>query len=169
MGTERHHGRLLWYTRFLLLLFGVGAGGTASAEQQLTVGSVALKLGAADSAVVQQLSTHYKVQRIDGGWSIQPLDRDPTAPAIGVRTADGRIQTVSFLWGPGFTPRAEDVAEQLAQALPTGMQCGVRNIARSQEGGTVRTLEWLCGSYTVSFVTGVSPQGNTASISIAKQ
>jgi hypothetical protein len=119
--------------------------------------------------MVQELSKNYKLQRLDGGWSIQPLERNRTAPGIGVRTVDGRIQSVSFMWGPGFTPTAEEVAEQLAQALPAGAQCEVRNVTRPQEGGTVRTLEWMCGTYKVGFVTGVWPQGgNTATISIGK-
>jgi hypothetical protein len=128
-----------------------------------------LKLGELDSAVMQKLSKNYRVQRFDGGWSIQPLERNATVPAIGVLTLDGRISGVSFTWGPGFTPAAEDIAEQLAQALPAGARCDVRNVKRSQEGGIVRTLEWLCGTYDVRFVTGVSSHGgNTASISVDK-
>jgi hypothetical protein len=128
-----------------------------------------LKLGAPDSAVMQKLSKNYKVQRFDGGWSIQPLARNPTAPGIGVLTVDGRISGVSVTWGPGFTPAAEDIAEQLAEALPAGARCDVRNVKRPQEGGIVRTLEWLCGIYNVRFVTGVSPRGgNTTSISVDK-
>lgn len=149
----------------MVVLLGVAAA-TAAAEQQLTLGSVVLKLGEPDTAVMEELSKQYKVQRIDGGWSIQPSDRSRTAPGIGIRTAGGRIQSVSFLWGPGFTPAAEEIGEQLAQALPSSAQCKVRNVTRPQEGGTVRTLEWLCGGYKVRFVTGVWPQGNTASISI---
>jgi hypothetical protein len=62
------------------------------------------------------------------------------------------------------------VAEQLGQALPAGSHCEVRNAARRQEGGTVRTLEWLCGTYKVAFVSGVWLQGgNTASLSIGKR
>ncbi|HEU4890871.1 MAG TPA: hypothetical protein VFT47_04940 [Vicinamibacterales bacterium] len=126
-----------------------------------------LTIGEADVAFVRELSRNHKRQRIDGGWSIQPLGRDRTAPAIGVGTVDGRIQSVSFTWGPGFTPTAEVVAEQLAQALPEGAHCQVRNVMRRQEGGTVRTLAWLCGSYKVAFVTGVWSQGvNTATLSI---
>lgn len=68
------------------------------------------------------------------------------------------------------TPEAAGVGERInGEALPAGAQCKVRNVTRPQEGGTVRTLEWLCGSYKVSFVTGVWPQGNTASISIDEQ
>lgn len=165
MGTESGRGRRHWHAPVLVALLGAAAA-TAGAEQQLTLGSVVLKLGEPDSAIMQDLSKQYKVQRIDGGWSIQPLERDRTAPGIGIRTAAGRIQSVSFLWGPGFTPAAEEIAAQLAQALPAEAQCEVRNVTRPQEGGTVRTLEWLCGSYKVRFVTGVWPQGNTASISI---
>jgi len=156
-----------WHLPLLLVLFATAAA-TAAAEPQLTLGSVALKLGEPVAAVMEGLSKQYKVQRIDGGWSIQPLVRDRTAPGIGVGTVEGRIQSVSLLWGPGFTPPAEEIGEQLAQALPAGAECKVRNVARPQEGGTVRTLEWLWGSHSVSFVTGVWPQGNTASIRIAR-
>ncbi|HET7697795.1 MAG TPA: hypothetical protein VFK57_18930 [Vicinamibacterales bacterium] len=141
---------------------------TATA-QQLTLDSVALKLGAPDAAAVQQLRNKYNVQRIDGGWSIQPIEHGPTKPGIGVRTVDGRIQSVSFTWGPGFTPTAEEIADQLAQALPSGVRCEVRNVSRGQEGGTVRTLEWLCGTYKVRFQSGVWPQGgNSVTISVEK-
>lgn len=141
---------------------------TATA-QQLSIDSVPLKLGAPDAAAVQQLRNKYNVQRIDGGWSIQPIERSPAKPGIGMRTADGRIHSVSFAWGPGFTPSAEEIADQLAQALPSGARCEVRNVSRAQEGGTVRTLEWLCGSYKVRFQTGVWPQGgNTVTISVEK-
>ena len=155
-----------WPRRVLVGLVVVAASVSAFAEQQLTLGSVALKLGAPDAVVMEVLSKHYKVQRIEGGWSIDPPDRSGRTPGIGVRTTGGRIRGVSFLWGPGFTPPVEEMAEQLAQALPTATRCGVRNVTRPQEGGTVRTLEWLCGSYKVRLVTGVWPEGNTASISI---
>src|SRR5688572_30422644 len=92
-----------WHAPVMVALFGVAAA-TAAAEQQLTLGSVVLKLGEPDAAVMEELSKQYKVQRIDGGWSIHPLHHSRTAPGIGVRTAEGRIQSVSFLWGPGFTP-----------------------------------------------------------------
>jgi len=166
--TERRRGRRpRWQVGVLILIIGtVAAVATASPPQQLTIGSAALKLGEPDSAVVQQLSTHYNVRPVDGGWSVQPRDRDSTSPGISIRTKDGRIEGVSFIWGPGFTPKAEEIAEQLAQALPSGAHCQVRNITRRQEGGTVRTLEWLCPGYKVSFVTGVWQQGNTASIDI---
>jgi hypothetical protein len=154
----------------LFLVVGVAAASVSTvAAQQLTLGSVALKLGETDSAVTQDLSKRYRVERIDGGWSIQPLKRSDTVPGIGVRTVDGRIEGVTFIWGPGFTPAAEEVAEQLAQALPAGAHCEMNNVTRHQEGGTVRTLEWLCGTYKVGFVTGVWPQGgNTTTISIHK-
>ncbi len=158
------------YQAFVLLLFlgAAVAPVTPALAQQLTLGSVALKLGEADSEVVQALQKDHKVERIDGGWSIQPLQRSRVAPAVGIRTVDGRIQGVAFIWGPGFTPSAEDIADQLAQALPNGAKCDVRNVKRPQEGGTVRTLEWLCGTYKVTFVTGVWSGGNTASIDIEK-
>jgi hypothetical protein len=170
METERRHVERCCHMRVLLLVVGAAAASvTTASAQQLTLGSVALRLDAEDAAMVQELSKNYKLQRLDGGWSIQPLERNRTAPGIGVRTVDGRIQSVSFMWGPGFTPTAEEVAEQLAQALPAGAQCEVRNVTRPQEGGTVRTLEWMCGTYKVGFVTGVWPQGgNTATISIGK-
>lgn len=168
MDTERRRGgRRRWHAGLLILIVGSAAAvATPSSAQQLRIGSAALKLGESDSAVVQELSSHYNVQPIDGGWSIQPRDRDRMAPGIGIRTKDGRIQSVSFVWGPGFTPKAEEIAEQLAQALPSGARCQVRNISRRQEGGTVRTLEWLCPGYKVSFVTGVWREGNSASIDI---
>ena len=162
--ARRSHVRLC-----LLVFAALAALATTAAAQQLTLGSVALKLGEPDAPLVQQLRDKYKLQRIEGGWSIQPLERNPTAPGIGVSTADGRIQSVSFIWGPGFTPSSEEVGEQLAHALPSGARCEVRNVRRPQEGGIVRTLEWLCGTYKVQFVTGVWPQGgNTASISIER-
>jgi len=157
---------------FVLLWFlgSAVAPMTAALAQQLTLGPVALKLGEADSEIVQALQKDHKVERIDGGWSIQPLQRGRTAPGVGVRTVDGRIEGVSLIWGPGYTPSAEDIAEQLAHALPNGTKCDVRNVRRLQEGGTVRTLEWLCGTYKVTFVTGVwSTGGNTASIDINKK
>jgi len=170
MQTGRRYVERRRQVRVLLLLLGVSAASvTTAVAQQLTLGSVVLKLGEPESAAAQELSKDYKLQRFDGGWSIQPLDHNRTAPAIGVFTVDGRISGVSFTWGPGFTPAAEDIAQQLAQALPAGAHCEVRNVARPQEGGTVRTLEWLCGAYKVRFVTGAWPQGgNTASISIDK-
>jgi hypothetical protein len=169
MGTERRVERR-GHVRVLLLVVAVAAASVMSAAaQQLTLGSVALKLGEADAAFVQALSKTHKLQRLDEGWSIQPLERSPTAPAVGVRTVDGRIHGVSFTWGPGFTPAAEDVAEQLAQALPAGVRCEVHNVQRPQEGGTVRTLEWLCGAYKVGLASGVWPQGgNTLTIGIHK-
>lgn len=158
----RHRG-----AHFVLFLFLIFATALVSAEKQLTLDSVVLKLGEPDSAVVQELRKQHKVERFDRVWSVQPLDRNPTAPAVGIRTANGRIDGVTFIWGPGFTPSAEEVGEQLAHALPSGAKCEIRNVGRPQEGGIVRTLEWLCGSYRVSFVTGVYPLGgNTASISI---
>lgn len=166
--TGSSEGGRHWPARFLVVLV-VAAAASAAAEQQLRLGSVMLKLGETDAVVMDELSKQYKVQRIEGGWSIQPLERSGRTPGIGVRTTGGRIRGVSFLWGPGFTPPVEEMAEQLAQALPAGAQCEVRSVTRPQEGGTVRTLEWLCGSYKVRLVTGVWPQGNTASISIDKQ
>ena len=168
MDTESSQGRRRWQACFLVVLFGAAAT-TSAAGQQLKLGSVVLKLGEPDAPVVKALSKQYKAQQIDGGWSIQPLERNGTAPGVGVQTAAGRIEGVSFLWGPGVTPPAEELAEQLAQALGNGAQCKVRNVTRPQEGGTVRTLQWLCHTYKVSLITGVWPQGNTASISIARR
>jgi hypothetical protein len=113
--------------RVLLLVAGAAlASATTGTAQQLMVGSVPLKIGQADGVFVRGLSKSHKLERIDGGWSIQPVTRDRTAPAIGVGTVDGRIDSVSFTWGPGFTPTAEAVAEQLGQALPAGSHCEVR-------------------------------------------
>lgn len=170
MDTESYQCGRRWCAGLLALVFGaIAIAVPASAEQQLTLGSVALKLGEPDSPMMQELSRQYKVLRFDGGWSIQQSERNGRAPGIAVHTSDGRVEGVFFTWGPGFTPSAEEVAEQLAQALPAGAQCEVRNITRPQESGTVRTLQWLCSGYRVSFVTGVWPQGNTASISIERQ
>ena len=158
------------HLRFWLLAFAASTVSvTTAVAQQLTLGSVVLKLGEPDAAVVEQLRNNYKLQRIDGGWSIQPLERSPTVPGISLRTRDGRIQGVSFIWGPGFTPSAEDITDQLAQALPSGARCQVRSVSRAQEGGMVRTLEWLCGTYNVRFQSGVWPQGgNTVTIGIER-
>jgi hypothetical protein len=167
MATGHGFVKECWYERMFLAVLGVAASVTLAPAQELTVGPVALKLGEPESALVQALRKDYDVQRIEGGWSIQPLQRSPTAPGIGVRTLDGRIQAVSFTWGPGFTPPTADIAVQLAHALPDGAKCDVRNVTRFQEGETVRTLEWLCGSYKVGLVTGVSSdRSNSASISI---
>jgi hypothetical protein len=163
---ERRRFVQLW----LLLVVASAAWAAPAAAQELTLGSVTLKLGEPEAPVVEQLRKRYRLQRIDGGWSIQPLERDPKAPGIGVSTAGGRIQSVSFVWGPGFTPTAEDVGEQLAHALPSGARCEVQNVRRRQEGGIVRTLEWRCGTFKVGFQTGVWPQGsNTVTISIEKK
>jgi hypothetical protein len=153
---------------FALLFSIAAASGTASAEQQLTVGSVVLKLGEPDSAALQELSKNYSVKRFDGGWSIQKLNRTGTEPGISVHTAYGRIEGVFFTWGPGYTPPAEEVATHLIQALPASGSCGVRTAMRPFEGGVVRRLEWQCGDYTVILEAGVWAQGNTTSISIEK-
>src|SRR5262245_29068439 len=152
---ERRHYFRLWSLAFAASTASV----TTAAAQQLTLDSVVLKLGEPDAAIVQQLRSKYTLQRIDGGWSIQPIERSPTVPGVDMRTRDGRIHSVSFIWGPGFTPSVEDVADQLTQALPSGARCKVRSVSRPQEGGIVRTLEWLCSTYNVRFQSGAWPQG----------
>ena len=162
---ERRRCLRLW----LLAFAASTASVTTAAAQQLTLGAVVLKLGEPDTAIVEQLRSMYKLQRIDGGWSIQSLERSPTVPGIDMRTRNGRIQSVSLIWGPGFTPSAEEVADQLTQALPSGARCKVRSVSRAQEGGMVRTLEWFCGTYNVRFQSGAWSQGgNTVTIGIAK-
>jgi hypothetical protein len=152
----------------LLLAIGVSAASvTIAAAQQLAVGPVLVKLGEPEATVIDDLRKHYKVKPFAAGWSVEPLDGSRTAPMIGVLTQHGRIESVSITWGPGFTPATEEIAEQLAHAFPDRARCEVRNIAIRQDGGTVRTLEWVCGKYKVHLVTGVHPGGNTASIDIA--
>lgn len=51
--------------------------------------------------------------------------------------------------GAGVTPTLEYMAEQLAHALPERTQCGVENVTRPFEGGTVRTLAFRCGRAVV--------------------
>ena len=153
----------------LSILLILSAAELVEAERQLTLGSLVLKLGASDSAILQQLTTDFDVRRFDGGLDIQRRG-DPTAPSIGVLTAGGQIEAVQFIWGPGFTPPAEKVCEQLIEALPAHDQCQVQTVTRPQEGGVVRTVEWTCGGYKVRLVTGVYPQGgNTGSISIDRR
>ena len=163
LGRSRHR-RWVWAGVIVSIL---AAGTAARGEQQLMVGSVSLKLGVSDD-VVKQLAKQHNVRPIEGGWSVQPLVRGGAEPGIGVRTKNGQIEEVSFVWGPGATPRAEELARQLGQALPVQGQCEISNSAHSQEGGTVHRLTWRCTGYSITLVTGLWREGNTVSISIEK-
>jgi hypothetical protein len=136
------------------------------AEPHLQLGPVLIGLGAHEAAIVPELQKHFAVRAIEGGWSVQPHPRNPRAPGVGIATKAGRVERVSFLWGPGVTPPLEEMAQQLSLALQPDATCRIRNVTRPQEGGIVRTLALVCGGYVVTLVTGVWPQGNTASITV---
>jgi hypothetical protein len=145
----------------LLLLAGV-----ASAEG-LVLGSVPIVVGAPAAPTIANLQREFTVRTIDGGWEVKSRDaKDLRTPLVGLAAKDGVIQNVSFIWGPGVTPSLEEMFRQVAQALPADAQCGIHNITRPFEGGTVRTLVFTCARTTIDVRTGVWPQGNTASIAI---
>jgi hypothetical protein len=154
-----------WRLAVLALL---GLCASASADQQLILGTVPLRLGESEATAVKALSRDYKVERIPGGWSIEPRARKPSGPAVGIRTLDGVIESVSLVWGPGPTPSAGELAVQLAEALPLRGTCEVVTISRAQEGGRVRTMEWSCGDYGVRLVGGTHAQGDTVAITLRR-
>jgi hypothetical protein len=108
---------------------------------------------------------HFTVRKIEGGWEVR--SPSPRAPLVGIGTKSGRVHAVDFVWGPGFSlPTLEEMTEQLAHALLPESECLIKSMTRPFEGGTVRSLDFACGGYSVHLSTGIWPQGNTASIDL---
>ena len=138
--------------------------------QELRLGAVRIGLGAAEAPVVAALRESFLVRQIEGGWDVHSRDTsDLRAPVVGIGTQNGRVTSVSFLWGPGPTPSVEHVSEQLSYALPSNAECQIRNVVRPSEGGIVRTLTFQCGKTIVRSQTGTWAAGNTASLSIEQE
>ena len=134
------------------------------------MGSVPIVVGAPAAQTIANLQREFAVRTIDGGWEVRSRDpKDPQTPLVALGAKDGVIQGVSFIWGPGVTPSLEEMFRHVAQALPEDAHCGIHNITRPLEGGTVRTLIFTCGRTTIDVRTGVWPQGNTASIAIRRE
>lgn len=151
--------------RLILILTLALVSPAISVAQQLTIGSTTVRLGQPET-VLKNLTKEFNTQRSREGWSIQPRERSRTAPDIGIQMADGRVSGISIIWGPGFTPPANEIVSELEEALPQGARCDVQSVKRLQEGEIVRTLEWRCGGYRVLLVSGESSGGNSVSIAI---
>jgi len=141
--------------------------GPVAAAQELTLGSVALRLGASEAATVTLLREQFSVSAVDGGWAVRSrVPGDTRTPSVGLRVQNGRIHDVSFIWGPGSAPDLDAMFDQLSHALPAEAACQVSNVAKPSEGGIVRTLMFRCGASAVRCSSGVWREGTTASISI---
>ncbi len=131
----------------------------------LRLGPVHVSVGAQEAVIIPELRKHFTVRPILGGWEVRsPSERDAL---IGISTESGRVTGVFFMWVPGsIIPTLEEMMEQLSLALPLESECVIENVAGPFEGGTVRRLDFTCGSYSVNLSTGIWAQGNTASIHI---
>jgi hypothetical protein len=135
---------------------------------ELVLGTVKIELGAPEERIIAALKTHFMVRAREGGWEVRaPNGSKESIPTVGIAAKGGRISRVSFLWGPGVTPSVEEMAKQLAHALPAKGTCEILNVTRPFEGGTVRTLVHRCDDVLIDVAIGVWPSGrNTASIVI---
>ena len=57
------------------------------------------------------------------------MDREFGGPEAAIRTVDGLIESVSFTWGPRFTPTAEHVAQCSSSGDP--FRCGLNRADRN--------------------------------------
>jgi hypothetical protein len=143
--------------------------GSASAAE-LVLGSVHIAVGAPVAPVIANLQHEFAVRVIEGGWEVRSRDpKDVSTPLVGLGAKSGRLQNVSFGWGPGVTPSLEELFTQLTHALPADAECHIQSFTRPLEGGTVRTVIHQCDGITVEVGVGVWPQGNTAHISINQE
>jgi len=154
-------GRAIW----LLVLAGLVSSGPSRAESprpQLKLGDVMIGIGEPIAVVIDTLAPRFKTRAIGGGWEVRGRDPERLTPIVAIGVRSGSVVSVSFHWGPGLTPSFEEMAEQLALAVPSGAACSLSGHSGPFEGDMTRMFKAECGQYEVSWGSAVGPRGNNS-------
>jgi hypothetical protein len=153
--------------RILVFVAGSLAAAVGSGGQELVLGSVRIRPGASEQAVVADLRRSFRVDDLGGGWQVRPRDAtDSRTPWVAFHTQDGRVTDVGMVWSTKAPPSPQEVLEQLSHALPSGRPCLLETQRESVPNGSFCTLVFRCGRSRIRWKAGSQGENQTTSISV---